>query len=97
MLLFLYEDEHGWIYEPHGEEAICYDLTFDGSELLRAAGWRPYEMHRVSRHLHDSLLIDGLLTLVPSKRTMATITSLPLVPECCAVPLSFLYKWAGDR
>ncbi len=66
MLLFLSEDEHGWIYEPHGVQALCYDLTFAGSELLRAAGWRPFQMHRVSRYLHDSFLIDGLLTLLRS-------------------------------
>ena len=66
MLLFLSEDEHGWIYEPHGTQSLCYNLTFAGSELLRAAGWRPFEMHRVSRYLHDSFLIDGLLTLVRS-------------------------------
>ncbi len=66
MLLFLSEDEHGWIYEPHGTQALCYDLSFVGSELLRAAGWRPFEMHRVSRHLHESLLIDGFLDLVRS-------------------------------
>ncbi len=61
MLLFLYEDEHGWIYEPHGEEAQCYNLAFEGSELLRAAGWCYISMHRVSRYLHESFLIDGLL------------------------------------
>ncbi len=61
MLLFLSEDEHGWIYEPHGTQPLCYNLTFAGSELLRAAGWRPFQMHRVSRYLHDSFLIDGLL------------------------------------
>ena len=66
MLLFLIEDEHGWIYEPHGTQALCYDLTFAGSELLRAAGWRPFEMHRVSRYLHESLLIDGFLDLLRS-------------------------------
>ena len=66
MLLFLSEDEHGWIYEPHGTQSLCYNLTFAGSELLRGAGWRPFVMHRVSRHLHDSFLIDGLLTLVRS-------------------------------
>ena len=66
MLLFLSEDEHGWIYEPHGVQALCYDLAFAGSELLRAAGWRPFQMHRVSRYLHDSFLVDGLLTLVRS-------------------------------
>ena len=67
MLLFLSEDEHGWIYAPHGSEPLCYDLTFAGSELLRAAAWRPFEMHRVSRYLHDSLLIDGFLDLLRSK------------------------------
>ena len=67
MLLFLIEDEHGWIYEPHGTQALCDDLTFAGSELLRAAGWRPFEMHRVSRYLHESLLIDGFLDLLRSK------------------------------
>ena len=66
MLLFLAEDEHGWIYEPHGTQALCYDLAFAGCELLRSAGWRPYEMQRVSRYLHDSFLIDGLLTLLRS-------------------------------
>ena len=66
MLLFLSEDEHGWIYEPHGTQSLCYDLTFAGSELLRAAGWRPFEMHRVSRYLHESLLIDGFLDLLRS-------------------------------
>ena len=62
MLLFLYDDEHGWVYEPHGSEFEDWSLTFAGCEILRSSGWRPYEMHRVSRHVHDSLLIDGLLT-----------------------------------
>ena len=66
MLLFPCEDEHGWIYAPHGEEPLCYNLTFAGCELLRSAGWRPYEMHRVSRYLHDSLMIDGFLDLLRS-------------------------------
>jgi hypothetical protein len=68
MLLYLYEDEHGWIYEPHGSEHDCWSTTFEGSELLRAAGWRPYAMHRVSRYLHESLLIDGHLSLCAFKR-----------------------------
>ena len=61
MLLFIFEDEHGWIYEPHGSEIEVWCTTFEGSEILKASGWRPYEMHRVSRYVHDSLLIDGLL------------------------------------
>ena len=61
MLLFIFEDEHGWIYEPHGSEIDVWCTTFYGSEILKASGWRPYEMHRVSRYVHDSLLIDGML------------------------------------
>jgi hypothetical protein len=66
MLLYLCEDEHGWIYELHGEEEVCYSLDPRGLVILKLAGWRPYEMQRVSRHVHDSLLIDGLLTLARS-------------------------------
>jgi hypothetical protein len=66
MLLFLVEDDNGWVYHPHGTQALCYNLSFEGCELLRSAGWRPYEMHRVSWYLHDSFLVDGLLTLVRS-------------------------------
>ena len=65
MLLFIFEDEHGWIYEPHGSEIEVWCTTFEGSEILKASGWRPYEMHRVSRYVHDSLLIDGMLAPRP--------------------------------
>ena len=65
MQLFIHEDEHGWIYEPHGSEIEVWCTTFEGSEVLKASGWRPYEVHRVSRHVHASLLIDGLLFSVP--------------------------------
>ena len=61
MLLFLCEDEHGWLYEPHGTEPDVWTLTAPGGEILRSSGWKPYEMPRVSRHVHESLLIDGLL------------------------------------
>ena len=66
MLLYIFEDEHGWIYEPHGTEIEVRHVTYDGGELLKASGWRPYEMHRVSRYVHDTLLIEGLLTSVRS-------------------------------
>ncbi len=29
--------------------------------MLKAGGWRPFEMHRVSRHLHLALLSGGHL------------------------------------
>ena len=64
MLLVLYEDENGWIYEPAGSEIEVWSTTFEGSEIIKASGWRPYVMHRVSRHVHDTLLIDGFLQRV---------------------------------
>ena len=64
MLLNVHEDIHGYIYEPHSEESEYFYTTFEGSEALRAAGWKPYSMHRVSRFLHESLLIDGWLIFV---------------------------------
>ncbi len=65
MLLFIFEDEHGWIYEPHGTEPEVWSTTLEGSEVLKASGWRPYEMHRVPRHVHELLLIDDLLLQRP--------------------------------
>ena len=62
MLLHLREDEHGWVVEPQGTEPEYWSTTLEGSEQLKAAGWVPYRMHRVSRWVIDSLLIDGLLT-----------------------------------
>ncbi len=62
MLLHLTEDEHGWVVEPQGTEPEYWSTTLEGSEQLKAAGWVPYRMHRVSRWVIDSLLIDGLLT-----------------------------------
>jgi hypothetical protein len=59
MLLFLREDEHGWVVEPHGVEDECWETTPEGSAQLKSAGWSPYRMHRVSRHVMDMLLIDG--------------------------------------
>jgi hypothetical protein len=67
MLLHLVEDEHGWVVEPHGAEPECWSTTPQGSEQLKSAGWSPYRMHRVSRHVIESLIIDGLLTLVRSE------------------------------
>ena len=62
MLLHLREDEHGWVVEPQSTEPEYWSTTLEGSEQLKAAGWVPYRMHRVSRWVVDSLLIDGLLT-----------------------------------
>jgi hypothetical protein len=64
MLLHIYEDIHGYIYEPHSEQSEYYYTTFEGSEVLRASGWKPYCMHRVSRFVHEALLIDGWLVYI---------------------------------
>jgi hypothetical protein len=59
MLLFITEDEHGYVYEPHGTEPEVWSTTLEGSDLIKAAGWKPHVCHRVSRHLHEALLKEG--------------------------------------
>ena len=61
MLFYIWYDELSYIYEPHGTEPEFWSTTLEGSEMLKASGWRPFEMHRVSRHLHLSLLSGGHL------------------------------------
>ena len=61
MLFHVCYDEFSYIYQPHGTEPEFWSTTLEGSEMLKAAGWRPFEMHRVSRHLHLSLLSGGHL------------------------------------
>jgi len=78
MLLFIREDEHGFIYEPHGTESECWSTTPEGSAVLKEAGWRPYEMQRVSRYVHECLLIDGLL-----KPLNLTPRSFVVKPDLC--------------
>jgi hypothetical protein len=64
MLLHLTEDEHGWIVVPHGTESECWSTTPEGSAQLKNAGWKAYVMHRVSRCVIESLLIDGWIELL---------------------------------
>ena len=61
MLLYVYYDELSYIYEPHGTQAEVWNTTSEGSEMLKASGWKPFEMQRVSRHLHLGLLSGGHL------------------------------------
>ncbi len=61
MLFYISYDEYSYIYEPHGIEPEVWSTTREGSEMLRAGGWRAFGMHRVSRHLHLSLLAGGHL------------------------------------
>ena len=61
MLFSISYDELSYIYQPHGTEPEFWSTTLEGSEMLKAAGWRPFEKHRVSRHLHLALLSGGHL------------------------------------
>ena len=61
MLLYISSDELSYIYEPHGTQGEVWDTTLEGSEMLKASGWKPFEMHRVSRHLHLVLISGGHL------------------------------------
>ena len=61
MLFYVSYDEFSYIYTPHGTEPEVWSTTLEGSELLKAGGWRAFGMHRVSRHLHLSLLAGGHL------------------------------------
>ena len=64
MLFSISYDELSYIYQPHGTEPEFWSTTREGSERLKAAGWRPFEMHRVSRHLHLALLAGGQLEAI---------------------------------
>ncbi len=61
MLLYITYDDYSYIYEPHGTQDDVWSTTLEGSVLLKASGWKPFEMHRVSRHLHLGLLSGGYL------------------------------------
>ena len=61
MLLYISYDELSYIYEPHGTQGEVWDTTLEGSEMLKASGWKPFEMHRVSRHLHLAFISGGHL------------------------------------
>ncbi len=60
MPFYISYDEFSYIYTPHTEPEV-WSTTLEGGEMLKAGGWRPFGMHRVSRHLHLSLLAGGHL------------------------------------
>ncbi len=76
MLFYIYYDELSYIYEPHGTQAEVWSTTLEGSEMLKASGWRPFEMQRVSRSLHLELLSGGLL-YEGTNRTQSEATDTP--------------------
>ncbi len=61
MLFYIWYDEQSYIYEPHGTQDDVWSTTLEGSVLLKASGWKPFEMHRVSRILHLIMLVGGHL------------------------------------
>ncbi len=61
MWFYIYYDGQSYIYEPHGAQEEAWSTTFEGSEMLKASGWKPFEMHRVSRHLHLAFISGGHL------------------------------------
>jgi hypothetical protein len=64
MILHLVADQHGWRFEPHGEEPVAWYCDVVGGDILRASGWRPYEMHRVSAHVYRQLIRAGHLRVL---------------------------------
>jgi hypothetical protein len=89
MLLHLVEDEHGWVIVPHSTEPECWDTTPEGSVQLKAAGWKAHVMHRVSRYVVDSLIIDGLLAAFKAPETSSQYRenhSGPLAPSSSQAP-----------
>ena len=80
MVFLRCDAEHGWGDGAHGARAEVWTLTAEGGELLRASGWKPYEMHRVSRHVHESLLIDGFL-FPGCKTPCVQPASNPILPD----------------
>ena len=68
MLFYIWYDEMSYIYEPHGTQEEVWDTTLEGGDTLKASGWKPFKMHRVSRHLHLGLLSGGhLVRLAPGQ------------------------------
>ena len=60
MQVLIFSDEHGYILEPYGDEdSQSYWVSAPATERLWRAGWRPYIMQRVSRHLFDYLWFAG--------------------------------------
>ncbi len=64
MILHLVADQHGWRFEPHGEEPVAWYCNAAGGDILRAAGWRPYEMPRVSDQVYRRLVGAGFLRVL---------------------------------
>ena len=61
MIVHIYSDEHGLIYEPHGDEDDPRWVSAKGAEMMYQAGWHYVKCHRVSSYLHEILVKLGHL------------------------------------
>jgi hypothetical protein len=64
MILHLVETRNCWLFKSHGEEPVTWYCTHEGGEVLRAAGWRPFEMECVSDFVRSQLLASGDLRIL---------------------------------
>ncbi len=64
MILHLVETRNCWLFVPHGEEPVAWYCTPEGGDILRAAGWRPFEMMCVSDFVRRQLIDSGNLRVL---------------------------------
>jgi hypothetical protein len=64
MIFHIIEARNCWLFLPHGEEPVAWYCNSEGGDVLRAAGWRPFEMHCVSGFVREQLLASGDLKLL---------------------------------
>ncbi len=64
MIFHIVETQRCWRFQPHGEEPVAWYCDAEGGDVLRAAGWRPFEMHCVSRFVYQQLIAMGSLRIL---------------------------------
>jgi hypothetical protein len=64
MIFHIVETRNCWLFLPHGEEPVAWYCSPEGGDVLRAAGWRPFEMHCVSGFVRGQLLASGDLRVL---------------------------------
>jgi hypothetical protein len=72
MILHIFRDAHGYVVEPHGEEPVAWTCDVKGGDVLRAAGWVPYEMHRVSVFVVEQIVSEGFLKVLYDRSRVQT-------------------------
>jgi hypothetical protein len=64
MIFHIVETRNCWLFKSHGEEPVAWYCTHEGGNVLRAAGWRPFEMECVSDFVRSQLLASGDLRVL---------------------------------